>query len=97
MNSILPEHDLGVEAGLQVVPADAAHVLAQQMGDLPGFHVRHQPFPAGALKIAAGPSIVRIVDEVGIAALLRVGFEVSFLVQNGVRVARDVIVAGRRS
>ena len=65
------------------------------MGHLPGLNVSDQAFPARTLKIAARPSIIRIVDNIGVAPLLCIAFEIPFLVQNGVRVARNVIVTGQ--
>ena len=65
MNPILPEHDLGIKAGLQVITTDPTEVFAQQVGHLPGLNVGDQAFPARTLKIAARPSIIRIVDNIG--------------------------------
>src|SRR5699024_4828578 len=65
---------------------------------LPSFPTRRSSdlaFPARTLKIAARPSIIRVVDEVGVAPLFCKAFEIPFLVQNGVRVARNVIVTGQ--
>ena len=95
MNPVLPEHDLGIKAGLQVITTDPTEVFAQQVGHLPGLNVGDQAFPARTLKIAARPSIIRIVDNIGVAPLLCIAFEIPFLVQNGVRVARNVIVTGQ--
>ena len=69
MNPILPEHDLGIKAGLQVITTDPTEVFAQQVGHLPGLNVSDQAFPARTLKVAARPSIIRVVDEVGVCLL----------------------------
>ena len=66
------------KAGLQVVPADSRHVLTEDMSHFPGFDICDQPFPRGALKIAAAPAVVRVMDDVFIALLGSVGFEVLF-------------------
>ena len=50
MNPILPEHDLGIKAGLQVITTDPTEVFAQQVGHLPGLNVSDQAFPARTLK-----------------------------------------------
>lgn len=95
MNPVLTEHHLCVEAGLQVISADSTHILAQQVGNPARLDIRHKAFPSRAFKITARPSIVRIVDDVFIASLLCVSFKITFLIQNGVRVSRCVIIAGQ--
>ena len=94
MNPMLPEEYLGVKAGLEIVAADTAHILYKNMGDLTGLDIRDQLLPARALKVAAAPAVVRIVDTVAIASLQCMGFKVNLLVCNGVRVSHDLIVAG---
>ena len=95
MNPMLTKEYLGVKARLQIVTPCPAHVLDNHPADLPGFNVGNHALPIGTLKVAAGPAIVRIVGDVGIAVLGRVVFEVCFLIQNGVAVAREIIVTGQ--
>ena len=83
MNPMLPEEYLSVEARLQIVSADPAHVLDQHGSDLPGLNVRDQPLPVRAVEVAAGPAVVGIVVQVRVAVLCGVGFEVKLLVCNG--------------
>ena len=64
------------------------------MGHLARLDVRHKALPCGTVKVAAGPPIVCVVDDIGVAPLCCIAFEITFLVQNGVRVAREVIVTG---
>ena len=94
MNPILPEIHLGIKAGLQVVAPDAGHILDQHRAHQAGFNISDQTFPVGAVKVTAAPTVIRIMDDIGIAVLCGIGFEVAFLVYNGVRVAREFIVAG---
>ena len=65
------------------------------MGHLSRLNVRHKALPCGTVKVAAGPPIVCVVDDIGVATLCCIAFEITFLVQNGVRVAREVIVTGQ--
>lgn len=65
------------------------------MGHLARLDVRHKALPCRTVKVAAGPPIVCIVDDIGVAPLCCIAFEITFLVQNGVRVAREVIVTGQ--
>ena len=95
MNPMLPEEHLGIKAGLQIVTACTAHIFYDHTADLSGFNVSNHAFPIGTLKIAAGPSIVRIVGKVGVAVLDCVVFEVCFLVQNGVAFSHEVIITGQ--
>ena len=95
MNPMLTKEYLGVEARLQIVPACPAHVLHNHPADLSGFNVGNHALPIGTLKVAAGPAIVRIVGDVGVAVLGCIVFEVCFLIQNGVAVAREIIVTGQ--
>lgn len=57
----LDEHHIGVKARFKVVAPQSAHVLDEHDADFSGFHVGNQAFPAGAVKVAATPSVVRMV------------------------------------
>jgi hypothetical protein len=50
------------------------------MGHSACFHIFDELLPGRAFKIAAAPAVVRIVDDVRVAMLFRVGLEVVFLV-----------------
>ena len=78
-NPMLTEKYLGVEACLQIITTDAAHVLYKDTGNLAGLDIRNQLFPSRSLKIASAPTVVRIVDTVAEAILRGVAFEVGFL------------------
>ena len=95
VDTVLPEENLRVKAGLQVITTRPTHVLDNDMGHLSGLNVRHQPLPCGPLKIAAAPAVIRIVPTVGVASLLGIAFEVFFLIDDGVAVASIVIVTAQ--
>ena len=64
------------------------------MRHFPGFDICDQPFPRGALENTAAPAVVRVMDDVLIALLGSVGFEVLFLIDDGVAIPSQVIVTG---
>ena len=94
MYPVLTEHDLRVEASLQVVAADPAHVLTQDVGYPACFDVFDQLLPGGALEIAAAPAVVRVVDDIVPALSCCICFEVLFLIDDGVAIPGQVIVTG---
>ena len=95
MNGFLLEVNLRVEARLQVVASDAAHVLDQHRVDFISFNIGKHPLPAGAVEIAAAPSVVRIVLAVGESMLIGVILQIELLVYDRVAFPVEVIVAGQ--
>jgi len=95
VDTVLPEENLRVKAGLQVITTRPTHVLDNDMGHLSGLNVRHQPLPCGTVKIAAAPAIIGIVAAVGVASLLGIAFEVFFLIHDGVAITSIVIVTAQ--
>ena len=95
VDAVLPEEYLRVKAGLQIITTRPTHVLDNDMGYLTCLNVRHQLFPCRTLKIAAAPAIIGIVAAVGVASLLGVAFEVSFLIHDGIAVTGIVIVTAQ--
>ena len=95
VDAVLPEEYLRVKAGLQVITTGPAHILDNDMGNLSGLDVRHQPFPCGTVKITAAPSVIGIVAAVGVASLLGIAFEVFFLIHDGVAITSIVIVTAQ--
>ena len=78
VNAVLPEEYLRVNPGLQIVSPRQAHILDDHMGNLTRFNICDELLPCRALKVAAAPSIVRIVATVGVAPLPDIAFEVFF-------------------
>lgn len=70
---------IGIKSSLEIITSDSAHVLGDDTADLPGLNIGNQPLPIRALKIAPGPSAVRIMDTTCKAALGRVAFQQHFL------------------
>ena len=64
------------------------------MGHSACFHILDELLPGRAFKIAAAPSVVRIVDDVLVALLGGISFEVLFLIDDGVAIPGEVIITG---
>ena len=92
---MLPEHNLGVEAGLKIITTGSGHILNQHGADFTSLDVRNHALPCRSFKVAAAPSVVRVVDAVGKAMLGGIVLQISFLIDDGVAVAGHVIVAGQ--
>ena len=78
-HTLVREHDLGIEADLEIVPSEAAHVLDDDRADVARLDLLHHGGEAGAVKIDAAVAVVGEVPEVGKPLLTGVGFEVSLL------------------
>ena len=94
-HAFLPEQNLRIEAGLEIVAPDAAHVLRQHRAHLPGLDVRNQPLPVRALERAARIPVVGIVDTICKAMLCRIVLQQLFLIDYGIAVPREVVVTGK--
>ena len=81
---MLAKHNLGIEASLQIVAPDSAHILGDHTADLSGLNVRNHLFPARAFKAAAGPAVIRIMDAVSEAMLCGIVLQEPFLRQYGI-------------
>ena len=92
---VLAEHHFRIKSCFKIVAPDSAHILRQNHANLSGFHVGNQAFPAGAVEIAAAPSVVRIVLAVGEAMLVSIILQIELLVHDGVAFPVEVIVAGQ--
>ena len=84
----------GVIASQNVVSTDAAQVFCNDRADLASLNVSGKARPAGTVKIAARPAVVRVVDAIRIAMLCSIAFKVFLLIHNGAAVARHLVVAG---
>ena len=76
---VLAEHHFRIKSCFKIVAPDSAHILRQNHADLSGFHVGNQAFPAGALEVAAAPSVVCIVLAVGEAMLVSIILQIELL------------------
>ena len=92
---MLTEEHLRVKSGLQIISADSAHVLDDHMSHFPGFNICLQPLPCRTIKVAAGITVIGIVDNITVALLLSVAFEVFFLIDNGIAIPGLFIVTGQ--
>ncbi len=95
MNPILPEKDLGIKAGLQVITTHAAHVLYKDTANLTGLNIRNHCVSSPGGQNCAASSRRPYSDAVGMPVLGCVVFEVFFLVNNGVRVSHEFVVSGQ--
>ena len=94
-DALLAKQNLGIKSSLEIVASDPAHVLGNDTADLPSLNVGNQPLPIRALKIAPGPSVVRVVDTIRKAALGRIALQQHFLIHNTVTVPCGLIVAAK--
>ena len=78
-HALVGEHDLGVEAHLEIVPPEAAHILDDDRADVARLNLPHHGGEARTVKIDAAVAVVSEVSEVGKPLLTGVGFEVSLL------------------
>lgn len=76
---VLTEHHFRIKSCFKIVAPDSAHILRQNHANLSGFHVGNQAFPAGAVEIAAAPSVVRVVLAVGESMLIGVILQIELL------------------
>ena len=92
---MLTEEHFRVKAGLQIISANSAHVFYDHMDNLTGFNICFQLLPCGTIEIAATPTVIGIVLDIGVASLLGIAFEVFFLIDNAIAIANLVIVTGK--
>ena len=92
---VLGKQDLCVEAGLQIISPDPAHVLGNDTAHFSGLNVRNKLFPAGPLKICTAPAVIRVMDDVGKAPLGSIAFEHGFLIEYRVTVPNLLIITAK--
>jgi hypothetical protein len=92
VDTVAFENDLCVKARLKIISPHPAKVLDQKMFYLPGLNVGDQLFPCGTIKIAAGPSVIRVMDDVAIIAVRGIALQVSFLIDDRITVPQRFIV-----
>jgi hypothetical protein len=80
------KNDVCVKARLEIISPHPAEVLDQKMFYLPGFNVGNQMFPCGTVKIAARPSVIRVMDNVTITVVSGIALQVSFLIDDRITV-----------
>ena len=87
------KEDLGVVADLQVISAQATHVLDDDGSNLSVFREGNQSLPVGAVKVGAGVAIVH--EELSVAKSIVIGIFLQdcLLVDDGVAVTLQFIVA----
>ena len=83
-DALISEHDIGVEANLEIVTSEAAHVLDNDGGHVPGLYLGNHGLEAVPVKGRAAHSIVREVPDIGEAVPLGVVLQKCLLVQNGI-------------
>lgn len=77
-----------------MIAPDTAQVFGDDCAHQPRFNICGQLLPCGTVKIAAAPSVVGVMDTVCIASVVRIGLEVTFLVDDAVAVANQFVVPG---
>jgi hypothetical protein len=91
------EYDFRIEPDLQIIASEPAHVLDNDCGNLPGFHVLHHPGKRGPLKIRPGKPIV--IDELirGKSIFLGVPGEDFPLIDDAVGIALQFVLMAQSS
>ena len=77
------EVDLDIAAGLDIVSAQAAQIFRDNAPDLSGFDIIDHSLETGAVKVAAGITVIDIESIVKEAILLSVVAEHGFLIADG--------------
>ena len=90
-DAVLSER-LCVNADLQIISAESAHILDTDYANITGLNLVHHCHKAGAVKAQTGDTVIGEVDDVGEPAFLCEGFENLFLVGDRVRFKLLVIV-----
>ena len=86
------EKDFRIESGLQIISPDSAHVLCEYQSNFPCLNVGHQPLPCRPVEVAARPSVIGVVDDIGKAVLGGVALQVFFLIHDRITVPSGFIV-----
>lgn len=86
VNVVLLEEHLGVHPHLEVVAAQAGHILDDDPPHLPGLDVGNHALKIGPVEVGAAVPVVHIDADVGVAVSLAVGQEHFFLVLDAVAV-----------
>ena len=91
---MLAEKDLGIKPCLQIISADAAHILDNDRTDPARFDIGNHPLPFGAFKITAGPAVVCVVFAVSESVLFCEISKNAFLRNDRIAFAGKLVVAG---
>ena len=93
-NMMLSEKDFGIKPRLQIISADAAHILHNDRPDPARFDVGYHALPFRTLKITAGPAVVCVVFAVSEAVLFCEINKNAFLRNDRIAFAGKLVVAG---
>ena len=94
-NAVLREGDLRIEAHTEVITTHPAEIFYQHNAHLTGFNVGNQPFPVGALKIRAAPTVIRIDRYIRKIPFTGIAREHILLMNDGITVPGKIIVAAQ--
>ena len=86
VDTVAFENNLCVKARLEIISPHPAEVLDQKMFYLPGLNVGNQSFPCGTVKIAARPSVIRVMDDITVTVVSGIALQVSFLIDDRITV-----------
>jgi len=94
-DALFPKHNLGIEASLEIITPNPAHILGNHTADLSGLNVRNQAFPVRAVEAAARPAVVCVMGTVTEPMLGSIRFEHQFLMNDRVTIARRHFIVTR--
>ena len=94
-NAVLREGNLRIEAHTEVITTHPAEIFYQHNAHLTGFNVGNQPFPVGALKIRAAPTVIRIDRYIRKIPFTGIAREHILLMNDGITVPGKIIVAAQ--
>ena len=86
MDTVAFENNLCVKTRLEIISPHPAKVLDQKMFYFPGLNVANQLLPCRTIKIAARPSVIRVMDNVAITMVSGIALQVSFLIDDRITV-----------
>ena len=85
------EYNLCVVSNLQIVPAEAAHVLHNDRADLPRFHQGEQFLHRRTVEVGASIAVVHEESRVGEAVIVSILLEQCSLVLDGVGLSIQIV------
>ena len=91
---VLRENYLGVEADLQIVAPDPAHVLGDNSSDFVGFHILYETVSRRTVEGSAAVPIVRVVNWIVEVLLSGIDFQTFLLVLDGAAFLAKTVLTG---
>ena len=91
-NALFPEHNLGIKANLQIIPANSAHILSYNTAHFSGLNIPNEPFPVRPFKVAAAPTVVGIMLKIDKTVSVSIILQHILLINNGVAFSSQIVI-----